>query len=113
MSDTQEYHAHVYFDAATIDKARRICEACRDTFGAEMGRMHERPVGPHPDWSCQLKFPHEKFGDVMRWLMLHREGLVVLVHPETGDALTDHTEHAVWLGAVRPLDLSIFKKTAH
>jgi DOPA 4,5-dioxygenase len=110
MSDAQEYHAHVYFDAATLEKARRICEACRDTFGVEMGRVHERPVGPHPDWSCQLKFPHEKLGDVMRWLMLNRDGLVVLLHPETGDALKDHTEHAVWMGAVRPLDLSIFKK---
>lgn len=110
MSGQPEYHAHVYFDATTIDNARRICEACRDRFGIVMGRMHEKPVGPHPDWSCQLLVPHDKLGDVMRWLMLNRDGLVVLVHPETGDALQDHTGHAVWMGAVRPLNVSMFEK---
>lgn len=110
MSPEPEYHAHVYFDAGSIGKARRVCEACRDTFGIVMGRMHERPVGPHPDWSCQLLVPHARLADVMRWLMLNRDGLVVLIHPETGDHLKDHSDHAVWMGAVRPLDLSIFKK---
>jgi aromatic ring-cleaving dioxygenase len=109
MANVVEYHAHVYFDAATLEKARRICEACRDTFGVVMGRMHEKPVGPHPDWSCQLLVPHEKLADVTRWLMLNRDGLVVLVHPETGNDLKDHTDHAMWMGAVRPLDVSIFK----
>jgi len=32
----------------------------------------------------------------------------VFVHPETGDDLTDHTRHAIWLGAMLPLELSIF-----
>jgi len=109
MANALEYHAHVYFDASSIEKARRICEACRDTFGVVMGRMHEKPVGPHPDWSCQLLVPHEKLADVTRWLMLNRDGLVVLVHPETGNDLKDHTDHAMWMGAIRPLDVSIFK----
>ena len=26
----------------------------------------------------------------------------------TGDDLLDHTEHAIWMGAIRPLDLSVF-----
>ncbi len=110
MSQNAEYHAHVYFDATTLAKARGICEACRDTFGVVMGRMHEKPVGPHPDWSCQLLVPHDALADVTRWLMLNRDGLVVLIHPETGDELADHTDHAMWMGAVRPLDVSIFKK---
>jgi len=109
MAEQQLYHAHVYFDAATLAQARRLCEACRDTFGIVMGRMHEKPVGPHPDWSCQLLVPHDKLGDVLRWLMLNREGLNVLIHPETGDHLKDHTDHAVWMGAVRPLDVSMLK----
>lgn len=111
MANAREYHAHIYFDASTLEKARRICEACRDVFGVVMGRMHEKPVGPHPDWSCQLLVPHEKLADVTRWLMLNRDGLVVLVHPETGNDLKDHTDHAMWMGAVRPLDVSIFKST--
>jgi DOPA 4,5-dioxygenase len=61
----QDLHAHVYYDAATLDRARRVCEALRDTFTIPMGRMHEKPVGPHPRWSCQLTIPNEKFADVV------------------------------------------------
>jgi DOPA 4,5-dioxygenase len=75
-----------------------------------MGRVHEKLVGPHPDWSCQLVFPPEKFADVVSWLALNRAGLVMLVHPETGDALRDHTDYAMWMGAVRPLDLSVLSE---
>lgn len=110
MTDQHHYHAHIYYDADTLATARRVCESCRDHFGLAMGRMHERPVGPHPDWSCQLLLDHAKFGDVLRWLALNRANLVVLVHPETGDALKDHTDHAIWMGAVRPLDLSVFAR---
>lgn len=110
MPQATSYHAHVYFDAHTIDKARQICLACSEKFGVTMGRVHERPVGPHPDWSCQLAFGPEKLGDVVGWLALNRDGLVVLVHPETGDSVKDHSEHAVWMGAIRPLDLSVLKR---
>ncbi len=110
MSEIEAFHAHVYFDAGTLGQARALCEAARDAFGVEMGRVHEKPVGPHPDWSCQLAFPPEKFGDVVPWLALNRGGLAVLVHPETGDELKDHTEHAIWLGEARPLDVSMFSK---
>ena len=37
--------------------------------------------------------------------MLHREGLDVLVHPETGDSVQDHLEHSLWLG--KRLDLDV------
>lgn len=109
MAAINGYHAHVYFDASTLDQARALCTECSQKFGVAMGRVHERPVGPHPDWSCQLAVEPNKIGDVIGWLALHRKGLVVLVHPETGDALKDHTEHAIWMGAIRPLDVSIFK----
>lgn len=45
---------------------------------------------------------------VLPWLALYRKGLVVFMHPLTGDELADHRDHAIWMGAVRPLDLSIF-----
>lgn len=109
MPHVTGYHAHVYFDASTVDRARRICSACHETFGVTMGRLHERPVGPHPDWSCQLAFGPERFGDVIAWLSLNREGLTVFIHPETGDAVKDHTEHAIWMGTIRPLDVSVLQ----
>jgi DOPA 4,5-dioxygenase len=42
--------------------------------------------------------------------MLNRDGLTVLLHPETGDDYADHTDHAAWFGAVLPLRLEMFKQ---
>ncbi len=102
------YHAHIYFDAATLDQARTLCEAARDTLPVEMGRMHEKNVGPHPMWSCQLGFGPDAFREVMQWLMLNRNGLIVFTHPDTGQHLEDHRDRAIWMGAYLPLDMSIF-----
>ena len=107
--DIKSWHAHVYFDAGTVEKARAICEAARDRFGVVMGRVHEKEVGPHPMWSCQLAFPHTDMAPVLSWLALNREGLIVFAHPETGDDLADHAEHGVWMGGYLPLKLEIFR----
>ncbi|KAF0861958.1 DOPA 4,5-dioxygenase family protein [Pseudomonas sp. LD120] len=108
MQRIKGYHAHVYFDASTLDQARALCEQAAQLFELQMGRVHERPVGPHPDWSCQLAFAPELFAQVVPWLALNRRGLVVFLHPDTGNDLLDHTDHAMWMGAVRLLDVSGF-----
>ncbi len=41
------------------------------------------------------------------WLMLNRDGLNVLLHPETGDDYADHARHAVWFGQSLKLKLEI------
>lgn len=102
------YHAHVYFGAATREQARTLCEAARQALPLEMGRMHEKCVGPHPMWSCQLGFGPEVFREVMEWLVLNRDGLIVFTHPDTGQHLEDHRDRAIWMGACLELDLSIF-----
>ena len=101
------WHAHVYFDAGTVPQARALCEAAASRFALKMGRVHEKPVGPHPDWSCQLAFRAALFGEVVPWLTMNRNGLVVFMHPVTGHDLVDHRDRAIWMGAVRPLDLSV------
>lgn len=106
MATVTDYHAHVYFDADSVEQARDLCERARDKFGIEMGRVHERPVGPHPMWSCQLAFGPDLFGAVVPWLSLNRRGLTLFVHAETGDVIADHTEHALWMGQMMELDLS-------
>ncbi|BAQ71733.1 MULTISPECIES: DOPA 4,5-dioxygenase family protein [Pseudomonas] len=108
MQRIKGYHAHVYFDASTLERARALCEQAAQLFELKMGRVHQRPVGPHPDWSCQLAFAPEVFAQVVPWLALNRQGLVVFLHPDTGDDLRDHTDHAIWMGAMRPLDLTGF-----
>ena len=101
------FHAHVYFNAATLAQARQLCEATARRFPLQMGRVHEHPIGPHPDWSCQLAFGAEVFGELIPWLALHRDGLIVFVHPLSGNELLDHRDHALWMGEIRPLDLSV------
>ncbi|HEX5738981.1 MAG TPA: DOPA 4,5-dioxygenase family protein [Hydrogenophaga sp.] len=101
------YHAHVYFNANTLTQARALCETAASLFPLKMGRVHEMPVGPHPDWSCQLAFKAALFADVIPWLALNRKGLVVFIHPITGNDLVDHRDRALWMGEVRPLDLSV------
>ena len=104
------FHAHVYYAAETRQAARALCEAARDRFAVTMGRMHERPVGPHPAWSCQLAFAPETFGDLVPWLALNRRGLTVFIHPETGDAVADHTDHAMWMGEILELNIDVLRK---
>ena len=101
----QSYHAHVYFDESSKEQARVLCENAQSMFDLTMGRMHERPVGPHPRWSCQLAFSPPVFGELIPWLALHRDGLVIFIHPNTGDDLKDHTEHAIWMEAALELNL--------
>jgi len=86
-----EYHAHVYYDPQ-----------------ARLGRWHDALVGPHTRSMYQIAFPPAMLGAFVPWLMLNRDGLTILLHPETGDDLRDHTAHAAWFGAVLPLRLEAF-----
>jgi DOPA 4,5-dioxygenase len=102
------YHAHVYFAQDTLAQAGALCRAAGETFGVAVGRVHQKRVGPHPHWSCQLAFDAAQFDALVPWLEASRGGLTVLVHGLTGDDLKDHTTHAAWLGAPATLDLSVF-----
>ena len=104
----QSYHAHVYYDAETKETAARLRADVEARFDITMGRWHDRPVGPHPRWSYQIAFETELFAELVPWLALNREGLTVLVHPNTGQDLSDHADRAMWLGESPELNLSIF-----
>ena len=53
----------------------------------------------------QVAFAPAEFARLVPWLMPDRGPLDVLVHPETGDDLADHRDHAAWLGERLPLRL--------
>ena len=106
----EAYHAHVYFDKSSKALAKKLCEESGEIFGLEVGRFHEKLVGPHPCWSCQVRFSHKDFDNYIAWLDETREGLTVFVHALTGNDLEDHTEYAYWLGQEVELNLSTFKK---
>lgn len=101
-----DYHAHVYYDAGTKPAAEALRAAIEARFDVRLGRWHDRPVGPHPAWSYQIAFAPDLFAELVPWLALNRGGLTVFVHPNTGDALPDHRDHAIWLGETAALKLS-------
>ena len=102
------YHAHVYFDEQSLQHAQQVCQTAAKDFGVAMGRVHQKLVGPHPRWSCQLAFASDQFDALVPWLEAHRDGLTVFVHGLTGDDLEDHTAHASWLGKPAKLNLEFF-----
>ncbi len=108
----KDYHVHVYYDPATSrGRAARLRDRVAAEFPqAKLGRWHDELVGPHPQSMYQIAFPIEMLAGFVPWLMLNRDGLTVLLHPETDDDFTDHSAHAAWFGAVLPLRLDVFKK---
>jgi aromatic ring-cleaving dioxygenase len=107
ISLIRSWHAHVYFDADRRAAAQELRERVTAHFGdaIEMGRFHERPVGPHPQWSYQIAFVPARFAEVVSWLALNRGPLDVFVHPNTDDELRDHRDCAIWLGRSYELNL--------
>src|SRR5688572_28466988 len=107
--EVTSWHAHVYFDATTRDGAIALRDRIMSALGnmIEMGRFHERPVRPHPQWSYQVAFTPDRLTAVLTWLTLNRVCLDVFMHPNTGDSLRDHRDRAVWIGRSYALNLSI------
>jgi DOPA 4,5-dioxygenase len=110
----RQYHAHIYYDpVASRDRAALLRERVAAAFPQViLGRWHDVPVGPHPQAMYQIAFPRALIASLLPWLMLNRDGLTILLHPETGDAYADHAEHAVWFGAVLPLRLDVLRPPA-
>lgn len=102
------WHAHIYYDPdRTKDAAIQVRGWIEQRFPVQMGRMHDVPVGPHPAAMFQVLFAPDTFPVLMPWLALNRQGLTVLVHPETGRPRDDHLLHAIWLGEKLPLKAEV------
>ena len=107
--DIKAFHAHLYYtDEAGTEIAKKVAEQAAELFDVRIGRFHQKPVGPHPVWSCQLSFALETFGLIIPWLMLNRQSLDVFVHPLTGNDYVDHTQGVSWLGRSFVLDVTQF-----
>lgn len=108
MANVRDFHAHIYFDAEDVDRARALAAKAQRLFGLPIGHFHLGPVGPHPRGSVQMTVAPEQFGEVASWLAVNRDGLTVFAHASTGDDRRDHSANVIWFGASEPLDLSIF-----
>ncbi len=100
-------HAHIYY----TDADRPAALALRDRFAAGtppvrfVGRMTDRPVGPHPIPQFEVHFAECSRGDVIA--AIEATGLRAVVHPLTDDDLADHTTLAHWIGEPLALDTSV------
>jgi DOPA 4,5-dioxygenase len=98
------YHAHIYFkDAAQRDTAALLRDQIAARFRVQLGRWREETVGPHERPMYQVAFATDLFAEFVPWLMLNRDNLAVLVHPNTGAPRRDHLVHALWLGEMLPI----------
>ena len=111
VAAVKDWHAHVYYTPETRPTAERLREhlaALCPT--ALLGRWHDRNVGPHTRPMYQVLFPVDLYPTIVPFIALNRDGLAVLVHPNTGRDRDDHSLHAMWMGEVLPVDLSILKE---
>jgi aromatic ring-cleaving dioxygenase len=99
------YHAHIYWSTDDErERALKIRHWIGERFEVAMGRVHDRPIGPHTQPMYQVAFTTEVFSRFTPWLMINRLGLSVLIHPNTGRAKDDHLVHALWLGTPLPVN---------
>ncbi|MEO8176675.1 MAG: DOPA 4,5-dioxygenase family protein [Sphingomicrobium sp.] len=108
MTRIADFHAHLYYDPAEVDRAKAVAAEAQAQFGVPVGHFHLRPVGPHPRGSCQLTVPTEQFGGFAQWAVLGRDGLTIFAHASTGDDRSDHRDHVIWFGPSETLNLAMF-----
>jgi DOPA 4,5-dioxygenase len=118
MNPADPYHAHIYYDQESWDKARRLHQDLSDRIvsGAivdllMVGRMYETGVGPHPVPQFEIHFLASALPVIKP--LLETCGLTVLIHPLTDDDLADHTTLADWIGEPIPLDESVLDPPGH
>jgi len=108
-NDYERYHAHVYYCEESKMVAKKLCQTSKNKFNLKVNEFHEKLVGPHPCWSCQITVEAKDFDDFIPWLEENRQELTIFFHAATGNNMKDHTELVAWLGQPVPLNLGFFE----
>lgn len=106
------YHAHIYYTPETREIAARLRQKVEDEFdeAVVVGRWRDFVVGPHTEWMFQVVFEPELMPEIVPFLMTNRDGLSILVHPESGNGYNDHVHYPIWLGPQFPINKKAFKR---
>lgn len=105
------FHAHVYYDLADKAKAEKLRDDFQKAFGMAPGRLVDQPSAgsPHPKPMFFIGFREKDFAAITQWLMKHRNGLTVMVHPHNDpkpnvtedearkEAIAAHTTEPLWM----------------
>lgn len=115
----QYWDFHVYYDDATRSESNSLRTKLLEDFEsyAKEGAIivkklpTEKAIGPHYDlfWEADIARV-DVFAKVLSWFVQHHGNLSVLIHPQTGNDLMDHTKHALWLGEKKRLKTEVFPK---
>ena len=98
------YHAHIYYRTPEERaKAETLRADISARFAVQMGRWRDMPVGPHALPMYQVAFAKALFPVLVPWLMLNRNDLAILLHPNSGEPRRDHQVHAIWFGERLPI----------
>ena len=89
-TDIKSYHAHIYFDEDSYEKAALIRRWSAERFLVELGDWNTEPRGPHTTPSFYFGFANELLPKIVPWLQLNSLGLTILIHPNTVDPRADH-----------------------
>lgn len=106
----REYHAHIYFDVGSRERAVELRTMVEQQFTARIGPLRDGPAGPHLFAQYSIAFDAEQFSALVPFLMMNRMGLTLLVHPLSGRSWDDHTLNAMWAGEVLPVNLAFLRE---
>lgn len=110
FTDIKSYHAHIYFDEDSYEKAVLIRKWSADRFAIELGNWNHEPRGPHVTPSFYFGFGTDLQPIILPWLQLNSLGLTILIHPNTDDPRADHLHYALWVNRSQPVNAYGMKK---
>ncbi|TFK73761.1 hypothetical protein BDN72DRAFT_834377 [Pluteus cervinus] len=114
ISKNNGFDFHIYYMQnvpSELKFAKELHEAVRREFPElRIYKFWEVPVGPHSTAMFEINTfnPHQT-GALFSWLVVNRGPCSVLIHPNTPDTHTDHTEYATWMGRPWPLYVDFMK----
>ena len=103
-TDIKSYHAHIYFDEDTFEKAALLRRWVAERFPVELGNWNLEPRGPHVTPSFYFGFNNDLLPVLVPWLQLNSLGLTLLIHPNTGDGRADHLYYALWVNRTQAVN---------
>jgi DOPA 4,5-dioxygenase len=110
--DTEFVHAHIYYVPESRAVAERFRAKIIAAFGkeAQISRLIDRPIGPHPEPMFEVDFRAEILPRLGPFFEREREGLDILIHRVSEDEVNDHTVRAKWLGTPKNLDIGFLEE---